>query len=165
MVRRVLGVEVGEAGRYRQSAAGRHRIARVDRDVAAERAAEQPGGARYQRVDVDFLRLQRLAAREHQHVTREIGAPFGGLSDRVDFLLGLDMAGHILAQQIEVADDDREQIVEIVSDAAGQIADRFHLLRLPKLIVELLALGHVLDHAQHVQHFRHFGCARRSGWT
>jgi len=97
-------------------------------------------------------------------VTREIGAPFGGLSDRVDFLLGLDMAGNILAQQIEVADDDREQIVEIVSDAAGQIADRLHLLRLPKLIVDLLALGHILDNAQYVLHFAALVCARRCDW-
>ena len=35
-----------------------------------------------------------------------------------------------LAQQVEIADDDAEQVVEIVRHAAGEIADRLHLLRL-----------------------------------
>ena len=38
-----------------------------------------------------------------------------------------------LAQQRGVAVDDGEQVVEVVGDAAGQPADRFHLLRLAKM--------------------------------
>ena len=35
-----------------------------------------------------------------------------------------------LAEQLQAADDDGEQIVEVVRDAAGQLADRFQLLQL-----------------------------------
>ena len=46
-------------------------------------------------------------------------------------------------QHVAVADDDRQQVVEIVRDAAGETADRFELLRLPELILARLqrALG------------------------
>ena len=36
-----------------------------------------------------------------------------------------------------MAEHDREEVVEVVRDAAGQLADRFHLLRLPVLLLEL----------------------------
>ena len=39
------------------------------------------------------------------------------------------------SQQIEIADDDAEQIVEIMRHAAGQIADGLHLLRLAQLFL------------------------------
>ena len=39
--------------------------------------------------------------------------------------------------------DDGEQVVEIVGDAASQLPDRFHFLRLPQLGLEILAFGFV----------------------
>jgi len=39
-----------------------------------------------------------------------------------------------------VAQDGGEQVVEIVGDAAGELADRFQLVGMSKLILELLAL-------------------------
>ena len=43
--------------------------------------------------------------------------------------------------EIEAADDDRQHIVEIVGDAAGQLADGFHLLDLGELGLGGGALG------------------------
>ena len=43
--------------------------------------------------------------------------------------------------EIEAADDDREHVVEIVGDAAGQLADRLHLLDLAQLRLGGGALG------------------------
>ena len=37
-------------------------------------------------------------------------------------------------QDIAVADDNGQQVVEIVGDAAGHSADRLHLLGLPQLL-------------------------------
>ena len=37
------------------------------------------------------------------------------------------------AGKVDPADDDREHVVEVVRDAAGQLPDRFHLLHLAKL--------------------------------
>src|SRR3546814_17423718 len=43
----------------------------------------------------------------------------------------------------DLADDDRQHIVEIMRDAAGQLADGFHLLRLAQLRLRLLAVAHL----------------------
>ena len=46
-------------------------------------------------------------------------------------------------REIGVAEDGAEQVVEVVGDAAGEPADRLHLLRLAQLQLELATLGHV----------------------
>src|SRR5262249_44849686 len=38
-------------------------------------------------------------------------------------------------QQLEIATDHGQQIVEVVGDAAGQLADRLHLLRLAEMLL------------------------------
>ena len=43
-------------------------------------------------------------------------------------------------QRLQIADDDGQQIVEVVRDPAGQLADRLHLLRLAKLFLGLPAV-------------------------
>ena len=50
-------------------------------------------------------------------------------------------------QKIGVADNDGEQIIEIVGDAAGKLADGLHLLRLYQLFLGALALGQIVDDA------------------
>ena len=45
------------------------------------------------------------------------------------------------ADHLHAADDDREQIVEVVRDAAGELADRLQLLRVPQHLFGLAALG------------------------
>ena len=54
--------------------------------------------------------------------------------DRVDGLQVLGI-GEPAAQELRVAADDHQQIVEIVGDAAGQLAERLHLLRLRELLL------------------------------
>ena len=36
-------------------------------------------------------------------------------------------------QELRVGQDDRQQVVEVVGDTAGELADRFHLLSLTEL--------------------------------
>ncbi len=82
-----------------------------------------------------------LMAAERQQLTRERGralrrrGDFGGR--RVERMLGPQAAG----DQFRVADDHRQQIVEVVRDAAGEAADRFELLRLMELRFEARVLG------------------------
>ena len=47
----------------------------------------------------------------------------------------------LLGDEVEPADDHRQQIVEVVGDAAGQLAERFHLLALAQLVLRLGQLG------------------------
>ncbi len=48
-------------------------------------------------------------------------------------------AGDAAQREIEIADDGGEQIVEVVRDAAGEAADRLHLLRLAQRFLGRLA--------------------------
>ena len=50
---------------------------------------------------------------------------------------------HVVEHQAAVAEDRGQQVVEVVRDAAGELADRLHLLRLPQLLLELAPLGDV----------------------
>jgi len=42
----------------------------------------------------------------------------------------------LVEENLRVAADHGEQIIEIVSDSSGETADRFHFLRLTKLVFE-----------------------------
>ena len=58
-------------------------------------------------------------------------------------IVGVEAVERHLAE----ADDGGQQVVEVVGDAAGQLPDRFHLLRLPELLLEPLQLGDVAREA------------------
>ena len=81
-----------------------------------------------------------LVASERQQLTGERGGALRGRGDlggrRVERMLGPQAAG----DQFRVADDHREQVVEVVRDAAGEAADRFELLRLMELRFEARVL-------------------------
>ena len=51
----------------------------------------------------------------------------------------LELQGKDLA----IAEDDREQIVEVVRDAAGELPDGIHALGLGRALLQLVLLGHV----------------------
>src|SRR5207245_10834577 len=48
---------------------------------------------------------------------------------------------------VAVPRDDRHEVVEVVGDASGQLADRLHLQRLAELLLEMSALRDVHRHA------------------
>ena len=50
-----------------------------------------------------------------------------------------------LEQAAGLTADDHQQVVEVVGDAAGQPADRLHLLRLTELLLELLVRSEVVE--------------------
>ena len=83
----------------------------------------------HQNIQVDDLRFERLAARECQHLGGQLPAHFRGLHGlpRKD---GLAVAGQVWFQHLQIANNHGEQIVEVMRDAAGKLADRLHLMRL-----------------------------------
>ena len=91
------------------------------------------------------LRLQRLAARERQQAAIEIGAAQRRAQRLVDGFGRVGIPADLLAQQVEIADDDGEQVVEVVRQAAGELPDRLHLLALAQLLLQQLAVRDVLD--------------------
>ena len=75
--------------------------------------------------------LQVLLPREGEQALGQRGAPLGPLDRAVDQARRPAAASRqALAQQLEVAEHGRQQVVEVVRDAAGELADRLHLLRL-----------------------------------
>ena len=66
----------------------------------------------------------------------------------------IPLAGGPIPGQRDVAHDAGQDIVEVVGDAAGQVADRLHFLRLPQLRLEAFALGLGLSAPRQIAHDR-----------
>jgi hypothetical protein len=62
-----------------------------------------------------------------------LGAAFGGLIDHPGDRHQLRIGGDGIGQNADGSGDDGQNIVEVVRDAAGQLADGFHFLSLPEL--------------------------------
>ena len=173
MLRRIGLVEIDVAGLQQQLAVALHRIAGVDRkvdqraaelrrigqrraqirrrldidlDAGAERRPQQLDGVEHQRVDVDAARLQRLLARERQQAVGEIGGARHRLIDHRGNVPQRRPVGHAVGEHFDAAGDHRENVVEVVRDAAGELADRLHLLRLAQLALGFLERREVAIH-------------------
>ena len=166
-------LELELARRDRQAAAGRHRVARVHREVddhlldlagvdahrrrararagARARRARRAGGAAASRlvehlVEVERPRLQHLPAPEREQLARELrrrARRRGG--SRRDRGASSSFAVRALEQQRRVAGDRGEEVVEVVGDPAGEPADALELLRAQELGLEPLPLGDVAE--------------------
>ena len=105
-------------------------------DVFADHPAQHRLDLAERGVEVDDLRLQHLAAAEREHLLREVGRAHGGAGNLFGigaaFILGIERGQHDLG----VADDRRQQVVEVVGDAAGETAHGLHLLRVAQLLFQ-----------------------------
>src|SRR2546430_837930 len=75
----------------------------------------------------------------------------GGPADLLDVGARDRLRLQLTERELRVARDRRQRVVQIVRDAAGEPPDRFHLLRLPQLILEQPPLGDVLHRAHHAR--------------
>ncbi len=123
-----------------------HRADHLERDLGADGAPDQLFHAGHQRIDVDRRRRQRLAPREGQQAVRERGGAPGGALRHRDVTLEVAEAplAHPDLHQVERAGDPRQQVVEVVGQAAGELPHGLHLLGLAQLLFEV-ALGRRLD--------------------
>ena len=76
--------------------------------------------------------LLDLLAAEREQLSRERGRPLGGAADLGDFGEG-GVAQRTLRQELGVTKDRGEEVIEVVCDPAGELADSFHPGRLPAL--------------------------------
>ena len=58
------------------------------------------------------------------------------------------VSAHVAEHELRVTFDDRKQIVEVVRNAARELADGLHPHRLPETVLETLSLADVADGAQ-----------------
>ena len=82
------------------------------------------------------VRLQLLAPGEGEQAADQLGALLGGAPGHAEDLLVLRPERQPPLDQADAAEHRGEQIVEVVGDAAGQLADRVHLPRLEQLVLE-----------------------------
>ena len=165
-------VEIHGRGFEHQTAAVRHRVAAVHRqahqhlldrhrihldrrqrrrenghelDIGAEKTAQQLFQLAHDRVDVHNLRLQHLPPAERQQLARQRRRPFARVPDLFEIGPQRVVERNVVEHQVAVTEDRSEQIVEIVGDAAGELANRLHLLRLPQLFFQLAPIGQIAD--------------------
>ena len=116
-------------------------------DLQLDRSTDEPAQQVRelgQRVgDVEHLGLQGLLAREGEELAHEVRRAVGVLPDLHD--IGKRRIARLVAQQQQVAEADHrgQQVVEVVRDAAGKLADGLHLLRLGELLLEPALLADV----------------------
>src|SRR5439155_23118981 len=99
-------------------------------------------------VQVDQRRLERLASAEREELPDERGRPVGRRHDRRRVLLRLAVEPRL--EQLAVAADRADHVVEVVRDLAGEAPDRLEFLRLaplllasPQRLLRLAPLGEV----------------------
>ena len=113
----------------------------VDLDVLREGFLDERGHFPRDRVDVRGRKRRLGLPGEGQELLDDPAAPLDRLLDR------LDAAARQLrlrpSQAGQVGRDDVEDVVEVVGDAAGQVADRIELLHLAELIEHPRALADV----------------------
>ena len=105
----------------------------VERNLLADQAAQQHGQIAQHLAEIEHLGAQRLLARESEQMPHQARRPVGVLLDLHD--VAERRVGRLVRveQKIGRHDDGGEHIVEIVRDAAGELADEVHLLLLGEL--------------------------------
>ena len=86
---------------------------------------------------------ERLASTEGEELIREIRRPPSGGFYLAEALRGLRALRDGCHRQLRVREDGQEEVVEVVSDAAGELADGFHLLGLVELRLGRSVSGNV----------------------
>ena len=123
------------------------------RDRLRQRAADQLGQAGDELADVDHLRLQRLLAREGEQALDQLHAAARRLQRRFDEFVEFGVIRTVILQRRQVADDDGEQVVEVVGQAAGQLANGLHFLGLDEGGLHALLFGDVVREDEEAEVF------------
>ena len=98
-------------------------------------------------LNADYFGRQHLFSTESKQLARERGGPLRGRLDLFRVTPQRIAGGQTIREQICVALDNHQEIVEIVSNSSRQSSDCFHFLRLAKLLLQLSAVRDVKRHA------------------
>ena len=112
-------------------------------DVLAEQPPEQDRQLRQHIAELHALGPQGLLAREGKQLAHEPCGAVRVLLDVHDVLEGRIGRPVIDQEEVGEADDRRQHVVEVMRDAAGELADRLHLLALGDLHFQRALLGGV----------------------
>src|SRR5208283_3824061 len=112
-------------------------------NVFSYQAPQHRQSFRYGLVQVQRAWSGVLPASKDQQLTGQLRGTLGSFSYFLNAFVG-GVPGHkSLGDQIRLTENDRQHVVEIVGDAAGEASDRLQFLRLLKLGLQTLAVGDV----------------------
>jgi hypothetical protein len=112
-------------------------------DAAAERALQQVAHAGDDVVEVEHLRFEPLPAREGEQLVGQLCAALGRGAGVAEPLLDAAVDALLVERpldNLDIAEHDGQQVVEVVRHARGQLADRLEPLHLAELRLHPLAL-------------------------
>ena len=119
---------------------------RLDVDVARESLRHDLGQLADEMLELEQHALAFHAARKGEHLLDDARAAFRAALDDVQHLQRV-LVLEFPAQDAAGHQDRRQDIVQVVGNAAGQRADALEALRAEELRLELLRLGHIgIDH-------------------
>ena len=124
-------LELSVVGEYRRNV-----LIHMDMDgnVLAQGSAQHVAQIGNQMAQVQGFGVQILPSREGEQAFGQRGTAFDRPQNRVGHRLQAFVPiGQQVADQFGIGHDDRENVVEVVRDAAGQLADGLHLLSLAKM--------------------------------
>jgi hypothetical protein len=84
---------------------------------------------------------------ESKQLGREHGRASRRVSDFGNVIRDGALHPQLVEKKIAVAENGREEIIEVVRDATGKLSKRFHFLRADELVLELFARCHVHEGA------------------
>ena len=93
--------------------------------------------------DLKYLRLQWLTTRKGQQLACQFRCALDRLRYGVDVSIPSVVRDVRPSQQLGRRPNDRQNIVEVVSHAAGELSDRFHFLRMAQRLLGTASIGHV----------------------
>jgi hypothetical protein len=120
-------------------------------DVLADRALQHRLHVAHHLGEVERHRVHRPTAAERQQLAHQLGAARRGLRELLE-VAPLPVVGGRLEREVRVVEDYREQVVEVVCDAACELAHALEPAGLLKLRLELLLARPRHDGAEHVRH-------------
>ena len=85
---------------------------------------------------------------EGEELLRETGSAIRRSCDLCDVVARGIIPAELGEQHLRVAFHDRQEIVEVVGDAAGELSDRLHAHCLAQALLEAFALRDVADRSQ-----------------
>lgn len=118
----------------------------VDGERRGERRAEEPHPLVHHAAEVDGSIGAVGAPAERQDLTNEVSRPRRSDLDLAQARLEVARV-RLFERDLRVTEDDAEHVVEVVSDATGESAERFHLLSLSLAYRLHVPFGRVLDAA------------------
>src|SRR6185312_9923535 len=132
-----------------------------DLDMLTHRPMQEIIHADDDLVEVDRLRAELLAAREGQELLRQLLGAARGQRRRGDEAQQPRLVAELAFEQLEIAGNHGQHIVEVVRDAAGELTDRFHLLRLAERVLDATPLGGLAQEADAADHLAAAAVKRR----